>query len=113
MALYQWHAATSQNCLLTLFADRLVELSFEVVPSVSHSDQVYAIGSPACQMNRCSNVRLVAAWTDRHAGEFQIDLISDEPFLLQGSCCELVSVTLQKIFPPIQARAAYSEAIAG
>ena len=109
MALYQWHATTSQHCLLTLFADRLVELSFEVVSSVSHSDQVYAIGSPACQMNRCSNVR----WTDRRAGEFQIDLISDEPFLLQGSCCELVSVTLQKIFPPIQARAAYSEAIAG
>ena len=86
-----------------------MELSFEVVSSVSHSDQVYAIGSPACQMNRCSNVR----WTDRRAGEFQIDLISDEPFLLQGSCCELVSVTLQKIFPPIQARAAYSEPIAG
>ena len=101
MALYQWHASASQTCLLTLFVDRLAELNMVVVPSVSNSEQVYAVSSPATQMYRCSNVKLVAAWTDRRAGEFQIDLISDEPLLLPGSSCELLSLALQKLFPPI------------
>jgi uncharacterized protein (DUF2141 family) len=101
MALYQWHASASQTCLLTLFVDRLAELNMVVVPSVSNSEQVYAVCSPAAEMYRCSNVKLVAAWTDLRAGEFQIDLISDEPLLLSGSSCEQLFLALQKIFLPI------------
>lgn len=80
--------------------DQIVDLGMVIDPSVSSSQQVYAIDALVGEITRHSRVKLIASWTDRPAGELQIEVISDEPMLLQGTRCERMATALQKVFPP-------------
>ena len=100
MALFKWLAATQESCLLSLMQDQIVDLGMVIDPSVSSSQQVYAIDALISEISHHCRVKLIAAWTDRAAGELQIELISDEPMLLQGTRCERMATALQKVFPP-------------
>ncbi len=101
MALFKWLAETQQNCLLTLLQDQIVALGMAVDSSVSNSQQVYAVDTQSREISHSSRVKLIASWTDRSAGELQIEVMSDEPLLLQGTRCERMATALQRAFPPL------------
>jgi hypothetical protein len=100
MALFKWLAETEESCLLALLRDRVVDLGVAVDGSVSNSLQVYAVDSQSGVTSHHERVKLIASWTDRSAGELQIEVMSDEPLLLRGTRCEQMATALQGVFPP-------------
>ena len=100
MALFKWLATAQQSCLLSLMQDPVGHLGLVIDQSVSNSLQVYAVDSQAGEVSQQTRVKLIASWTDRSGGEFQIEVMSDEPLLLQGTRCERVADALQMAFPP-------------
>lgn len=100
MALFKWLTNTSEGCLLALLQNQIADLGMTIDPSVSNSQQVYAVDALIGEIAHHSRVKLIAAWTDRPAGELQIELLSDEPLLLQGTRCELMATALRRAFPP-------------
>jgi len=63
---------------------------------------VYAADCLGTGIEHQARVKLLAAWTDRASGEAQIEVMSDEPLLMQGSRCEQTAAALQKLLPPKQ-----------
>lgn len=100
MALFKWLAVTRERCLLQLLQDEIAGVGLVVDSSVSNSQQVYAIDALLSEISHHSRVKLIASWTDQKAGELQIEMISDEPRLVQGTRCEQMATALQRVFPP-------------
>lgn len=100
MALFKWLATTEESCLVSLLQPRINHLGMAVDGSVSNSLQVYAADALFSEIPHHSRVKLIASWTDRSTGELQIEVMSDEPMLLQGTRCERMATALRSVFPP-------------
>lgn len=100
MALIKWLTVTDKSCLQTLMHEQIADLGMVIDPLVSNSQQVYAVKSSVGEISRHSRVKLIASWTDRSTGEFQIEVLSDEPLLLQETQCKRMAAALRRAFPP-------------
>lgn len=96
MAAVRWLLHTEEPCLMSLVCRHISSYGLVIDSSVSSALQVFASDPPGSDVPHSSRLKLIASWTDREAGEAQIEIISDEPMVAKGTRCETVSDSLKR-----------------
>ena len=97
VAAFQWIERIAVPSIVEWFAPIAESLDCEVVNSVSHHSQLYAV-TPLVDLpqKKVPVVTVLISWSDRATQQVLIEVRSDEPMLRSNTCCEQLAQALKR-----------------
>lgn len=104
MAAFQWIERIAAPSIVEWFAPIAEALGLEVVDSVSHHSQLYAV-MPLVDLSqkKAPVVTVLISWSDRATQQVLIEVRSDEPMLRSNTCCEQLAQALKRVLQGVEA----------
>ncbi|MBM5798762.1 MAG: hypothetical protein FJ060_11510 [Cyanobacteria bacterium K_Offshore_0m_m2_072] len=100
MALIRWLSRLASRDLPGTVGPLLVAQGFVIDAEVTSEVQVFATDPQHAPIPMDQRVSCLAQWTDRRAGEIQIELRSSEPMLKRDTRCGAAASRLRHLIPP-------------